>query len=416
MSPVEHPARVVPVHLPGRLTASASLVLARGAAWDPPGREGAARTWALLLRRGGGHADPDAFETALEELGSSLTVQVTWQSVRLTLDSTPDRLADALALTTKTLRRLNPDKDSASALAARRRTALASLRRGSTGPSGPFPESALFPESRYGHGLDGDAESAARIDGAVLRAFHDAALSAPRTLVIAGDLGKTDVEHIVASVLLPDVPDGAPAAVLPGRDAALRHPPRPLTVVERPGRGSCTVTVGVRASAQGGVPLLLEAARRLLAANPSARLTRALRGPAAMTYALHSTTWHDERVCCLKLRFDVAARQAPAAVRTVLDELFDFADREPAESELREVLEACRHGAAASGDPAAVAATLPLPWTEESGPDGMAGLTPELFVRSVAQLAVPERTAVVVEGQLGDHAEELRLAAGRLSP
>ncbi|WP_095757813.1 insulinase family protein [Streptomyces xinghaiensis] len=420
--------RLVPVHLPGRLTASASLLLRHGAGADPPGREGTGSTWAVLLRRDGGAGERGArecFETGLEELGTTLTLSLGWQAVRLTLDSTPDCLADALALLARVLGAFRPTPQEVRALARHRGRALAAARRAPGGSAGPLLDAALFPGSRYGRGMAGDAGSAARVDADAVHAFHRGVLSAPRDLVVAADLARVDLRALVRACPSP-APETAAERLHRGSSEPGRPSPadnfaarvRPLTLRRRTGGGGCVVMLGVRATARDDAPLILEIARRLLVATASSRLSRALRDASALAYSVHGELWQDGGVCSLRLRFEVAqALVAPAAV-TALGELFGLAAGEVDADDLRSTVEAYRRDSAATtGSPAAVAAAgaVSPAVPAEHPPEG---LTPDRFRARAAELLAPERVAVVVDGALHGP-EEIRravTAAARRDP
>lgn len=386
---------LIPVHLPGRLSASAALLLHHGAMADPVDREGTADTWAVLFRRDGTPREQETgegLEVALEELGTTLTLEVGWRTIRIRLDSTPEHLTGAFALLSRALDVFRPEAREVRALALRRGQALAAARQAPGGSAGPLLDAALFPESRYGCRTDGSALT--RVDAEAVGGFHQGVLRAPRDLVVAADLARVDLRTLVRSGSSP-APGPHPAVAEEPETAAGRV--RPLTLRRGTGAGTCVVMIGVRAAVNGDAPLFLEIARRLLAGTASSRLSRALRDFSALAYAVHSEVRQDGAVCALRFRFSVASSQAPSAVATALGELFGLRARQLDADDLRGAVETYpRDG---TGSPAAVAATH---GTHVARP--AVDPTTAQFRAAVGELVRPEGVAVVVDGALHEAA------------
>ncbi|MEU9091596.1 insulinase family protein [Streptomyces sp. NPDC048428] len=421
-SPVTPPAaparlrtQLVPVHLPGRLTAVAHLVLHIGKTGGPPVPEASARVWAMLLRRGGGWYGGTSVEDGLEDLGTTLTVDVDRHAIRCVLRSTPELLADALALLARTVEAFAPTADEIDAFVSRWHRARTAVRRTHGDPSGSLLNAALFPPGEDPRTRDSTAQATdtpETIDAETVRALHRRVQNAPRDLVIAADLARVDLRALVRSAPAPArAPHSAPApSDRPAYTPEPIGPPKALTVRRGAAGSPCVVMIGIRAPDGTGDLACLELARLLLTATPSSRLTRTLRESSGLAYAVHGDIVHEGPLSALRFRFEVPAEQAPQAAIEALDVVFGLATRAPCEEDLREAVQAHRWDGAGWGSPAAAAsagASRATPAAERPAGGGpLAGrrfteVTPDDFLRAATELIEPERVAVVIDGAAG---------------
>ncbi|MFE5792794.1 insulinase family protein [Streptomyces sp. NPDC056503] len=412
-APVRLRTRLLPVHLPGRLTAVAHLVLHLRTTDDPPVPEAVARLWALLLRRGGGWCGGVSVEDGLEDLGTILTVDVDRHAVGIVLRSTPELLADALALLTRTVEAFAPTADEVDALVGRRLRARTAVRRTHGDPPGALLDAALFPRDGDHRTRDGATEATDASEAETVLSFHRRVRNAPRDLVVAADLSRVDLRSVVRSAPAP-LRAARPASAAPGGRARPPEevgPPEALTVRRGSAGSPCVVMIGVRAP-DGAVDLAwLGLAGLLLTATPASLLTRTLRASSGLAYAVHADLVHEGPRSALRLRFEVPAEHAPRAAVEALDVVLGLAARAPGEEDLRDAVRAHRWDGAGWGSPAAVAAARAARATptgeRPSGGDPFAGRrsaepTPDDFRRAAARLMGPERTAVVVDGATVD--------------
>ncbi|MFF2779583.1 insulinase family protein [Streptomyces sp. NPDC058052] len=411
--------RLVPVHLPGRLTAVAHLVLHVGAEDGPPVPEDTARVWSMLLRRGGAWCGEVTVEDALEDVGTTLTVDADRHTVRCVLRSTPDLLADALALLARTVEAFDPTDDEVGAFVSRWRRARAAAGRARGAPPVSLLDLALFPHHGVRPPRNDTAETTAlatgaapsgsgTIDARTIRALHRRVRSAPRDLVVAADLTRVDLRTLARSAPAPDARRTAPVpAAGPARTPEPFGPPKALTVRRRAAGSPCVVMIGVRAPDGTGDLAGLELARLLLTATPSSRLTRTLRETTGLAYAVHGDLVHRGPSSALRLRFEVPAAQAPRAAAEALDVVLGLTARAPSEEDLREAVRARRQDGTESGSPAAAAAARAAGTAARPRAGGVpfAGhrvleLAPDALLRAASDLIKPERVAVVVDGAL----------------
>ncbi|WP_151775380.1 M16 family metallopeptidase [Streptomyces abyssomicinicus] len=422
--------RTVPVHLPGRLSAAACVVLHHGTAGDPQGQEDTARAWVTLLRRGSGHAADQNLEAGLERIGTTFAADAGAASTRLVLSSTPEHLADALALLSRTLTSFTPRSEEILPFLHRWNRALAAARAAPGGSAGVLLRRALFPGDRSSQREPREGAPEAGVDADAVLAFHRTVLGASRDLVVAADLTRVDLEALVRR-LAPPSPDG-PARTSPrsasasgSRSGAVEAargavPVRPLTLRPSTGRSAaCVIMIGLRGESGGDAAPQLAVARELLAGSASSRLARTLRDAHGLAYAVHCDVQDDGAACALRLRFEVAPSRAPEAVALALDELFRLAEQEVEEEEFAEAWRVCRREDAMSGSPAAVAAARPVPAPGPAAPGqaapGQAGVTPAAYRRAMGRLVRPDRVAVVVDGAL-DGADRVAQAVLEAAP
>ncbi|MET8578908.1 insulinase family protein [Streptomyces sp. NPDC005012] len=421
--------RLVPVHLPGRLSAAACLVLHHGTAGNPLGQEDTARAWTTLLRRGSGDAAEQNLEAGLERLGTTFAADAGAVSTRLVLSSTPDDLEDALALLSRTLTSFTPRTEDVLPFLHRWNRALAAARAAPGGSAGVLLRRALFPGDRTPHPEPREGAPEEGVDVDAVLAFHRTVLGAPRDLVVAADLNRVDLDAL-ARRLVPPPPDGSARTSPwsargsgPVAAAGTAVPVRPLTLRPSTGRsGACVIMVGLRAESRGDATQHLAVARELLAGSASSRLARTLRDAHGLAYAVHGDVQDDGAACVLRLRFEVAPSRAPEAVALALHELFRLAGQEVEDEELAEAWRGCRREDATSGSPAAVAvvaAARSAPPPTPTGPapagpapagpapagpapagPGQAGVTPAAYRRAMGRLVRADRVAAVVDGAL----------------
>ncbi|MER5280028.1 insulinase family protein [Streptomyces sp. NPDC002809] len=417
-APTRLRTQLVPIHLQGRLTAVAHLVLHIGTTDGPPVPEATARIWAMLLRRGGGRDGGTSIEDGLEDLGTTLTVDADRHAIRCVLRSTPDLLADALALLARTVEAFAPTADEIDMFVSRWHRARTAVRRTHGDPSASLLNAALFPPGEDRRTRDSTAQATTApetIDAETVRTFHRRVQNAPRDLVIAADLARVDLRALARSAPAPvHAPHSTPApSDRPAYTSKPIGPPKALTVRRGAAGSPCVVMIGIRAPEDKGDLGCLELARLLLTATPSSRLTRTLRESSGLAYAVHGDIVHEGPLSALRFRFEAPAEQAPQAAVEALEVVFGLATRAPREEDLREAVQAHLWDRAEWGSPAAAAAAGASRATSaperRSGAGPFAGITPDDFLQAVTELIEPERVAVVVDGA-ADGAEAVAAA------
>ncbi len=279
------------------------LVLRGGSTHDPAGREGLARLYARLVRRGtarrvlaSGDIIParsaDALDEAIESLGASLTMDVTPSAIRLHGSVIRRNLEPffAIAASLLTSPALRP-KD----LAFVRREALAELVAQLDSDrwlaSRAFRH-ALFGAHPYGRPTTGTPRSLAAISLAEIRAFHEARVRSGSVVVaFAGDVTAADARSLLERHLA-GLPSGRAAE--PALEDAAPRAGTHVVVVDKPDRTQTQLfigTLGVRMGEPSFYPLLV--ANTVFGGTFSARLVSEVRSKRGWSYSAQSRLYAD---------------------------------------------------------------------------------------------------------------------------
>ena len=317
---------------------SLGISLRRGAASVEPDRAGLAGFTAELMKRGAGDRDSLELASAIDALGSVLSVRANWDSVTaqiwgLTrdLDSMLGILADVV---------LRPRFDDDEAIRARGEL-LAALERATDDPhylERRFASVALYSGLRAGLPLSGSPETVAVLDSAAARDFH-ARMFVPNNAILfaSGDLDAGELLDRVGAAfgawLAGEIPDAGPPLPAPVPTA------RRILIVDRPDLTQTRITLAHEGIARTdpnrvAASLLNEA---IGGSGFSSRLMQRVRAEAGLTYGVSSG---------FSLRRDggtfvVATFTRVAEVRRVIDlllaELVRARREPPAGSELEEM-------------------------------------------------------------------------------
>ncbi len=308
---------------------SLGISLRRGAASVEPDRAGLAGFTTELMKRGAGDRDSLALASAIDALGSVLSVRADWDSITaqiwgLTgdLDSMLEILADVV---------LRPRFDDDEAIRTRGEL-LASLERASDNPhhlERRFASLALYPGLRVGLPLSGSPEAVAALDSAAARDFH-ARMFVPNNAIFfaSGDLDADALLDRVGAVfgawLAGEIPDVGPAFSAPTPTA------RRVLVVDRPNLTQTRITLAHEGIARTDPDRIAASLlnKAIGGSGFSSRLMQRVRADAGLTYGVSSG---------FSLRrgggtFAVATFTRVAEVRRVIDLLLaelERARREP---------------------------------------------------------------------------------------
>jgi zinc protease len=270
-----------------RLTLGVSL--RRGAASVGPDRAGLAGFTADLMKRGAGDRDAPTLAAAVDEIGSSLSVNASWDSITtqvwgLTRDR--DFLLEILADVV-----LKPQFADEEAERARSET-LAAFERAKADAhylETRFTAQALYRNERAGFPLAGAPETVEALDAALAREFY-ARMFVPNNAVLfaAGDV---DAEELLERVgeAFGAWPAGPIADVGP-RLPAPTPTERRILVVDRPEAVQTRITLAhegiARTSSDRIAASLLNSV--IGGSGFSSRLTKTLRADAGLTYGVGS--------------------------------------------------------------------------------------------------------------------------------
>jgi zinc protease len=278
---------VVAAHLPGHRLAVATLLLDAGAGREPAGREGLAGVLAKALEEGTASRDSTAYALALEGLGTELFVSADWDSFRVGVQVSTDRLAAAVELLAEAVR--TPRLDPADVERVRDDEATA-LRMYWANP-GPRADAALRADlfgadQRHGRPMGGDPDSVAAVTVADVVEFHRDWLTRPGTLLVAGDLDLIDLDALGAAAF--GAASGQSPPVDPPLPVSLRDQRR-IILVDRPGAVQSALRLGHPAPHRAHpdyVPMSL--ASTVLGGAFTSRLNHLIREVRGYTYGIRS--------------------------------------------------------------------------------------------------------------------------------
>jgi zinc protease len=279
------------------------LVLRGGSTHDPVGREGLARLYGRLVRRGtarrvlsSGDVIParsaDALDEAIESLGAALSIEVTPSAIRLHGSVIRRNLEPlfAIAASLLTSPALRP-KDLAFVRREAQAELVAQLDSDRWLASRAFRH-ALFGAHPYARPTTGTPRSLEAITLAELRAFHQARVRSGSVVVaLAGDVTASDARALVERHLA-DLPHGrAPEpAIADATPRAGTH----VVIVDKPDRTQTQLflgTLGVRMGDPSFYPLLV--ANTVFGGTFSARLVAEVRSKRGWSYSAQSRLYAD---------------------------------------------------------------------------------------------------------------------------
>lgn len=309
--------RVVAAHLPGQNLAVAVLLLDGGAAREPVGKEGLGAVLAKALEEGTAQRDATTYALAIEALGTELVTGLDWDSFQVSVQVPVDRLTVAVELLAEAVR--TPRLDPGDVRRVRDDEATA-LRMDWANP-GPRADAVLRADlfgmdNRWGRPLYGDPASVAALDVEDVTVFHSEWFIRPGTLVVAGDLDRTDLDALGRTAFAGTgggpVERGGPVAVPPRAG-------RKVILVDRPGSVQSTLRLGHPAPHRAHpdhVPMTL--AGTVLGGAFTSRLNHLIREVRGYTYGIRGDFASARRFGRFAVTSGVqTAVTAPALVETV---------------------------------------------------------------------------------------------------
>jgi len=318
---------------------SLGISLRRGAASVEPDRAGLADFTAELMKRGAGDRDSLELASAIDALGSVLSVQAGWDSVTAQILGLTRDLDTLLGILGDVVLRPRFDEDEA---VRARGELLAAIERATVDPhylERRFAAAALYPNLRAGLPLSGSPETVARLDSVVAREFH-AQMFVPNNAILfaSGDLDPLELLDRVGATFgawpAGEIPDVGPPRPAPTPTA------RRILVVDRPDLTQTRITLahdGIsRTNPDRIAASLLSDA--LGGSGFSSRLMQRVRADAGLTYGVSSG---------FRLRrgggtFTIATFTRVAEVRRVIDLLLTEFARARVEPPMGSELEAMR--------------------------------------------------------------------------
>ena len=266
-----------------------SLSVRRGGAMIGLDRAGLAAFTAEVMERGAGERDALALAQAVDEIGASLLVSSSWDSMRVhvsglsrDLDALMEILADVA---------LRPRFDAGEAKKARDET-LASLEKAKDDPGTLahwYAARALFDGHRYGIPLAGEPATVARLDADAARRLHERVFLPNNAVFSAsGDVAADDILERAGRALGAWQPGDIPDAGAPTPSET--PPTRTVLVVDRPDLVQARIVVahdGIARTDPERVPAAIMNSV-LGGSGFSSRLVSSVRAEAGLTYGVYS--------------------------------------------------------------------------------------------------------------------------------
>jgi predicted Zn-dependent peptidase len=193
--------RLLAVDLPGKLLASACLLVDLPSDADPAGREGLALMAARSLTEGTVDRSAEALADALASQGASLDACASDDGLRVTLTVPASRLPHALPLLADVVQQPAFPRSDVERVLRQRLAAIAHERDSPPQRAGlELPTLIWDAGCRAARPVGGDAQSIGRLTPEQIAAAWSArSSSATSTMVLAGDLGAIDVEGLAST-------------------------------------------------------------------------------------------------------------------------------------------------------------------------------------------------------------------------
>lgn len=316
---------------------SFGLAVRRGTAIERPGEEGVAVLCAELMQRGAGDRDALQMANAVDEMGATLGIGASWDSIRIRASGLA-RDADTLLqiVSDVTLRPRFDEHETEKA----RDEQLADLASGLDHPRTLLNWQlgrTLYPGHRYGVPLAGRPEAVRQLNAADVRSFYQSVFHPNNAIFYAtGDFDSgvllARVERALGAWVSGSVPE--PVAAPPPRVPEARR----VVVLDRPDMVQVQIAVaheGLQRTDLRRIPASL--LNNVLGGSGfSSRLTVRIRSDAGLTYGIHSGFSLRRRPG----RFGIATSTRVDQVRPALDLLLEEVrairnQRPPSEDELR---------------------------------------------------------------------------------
>jgi zinc protease len=308
---------------------SLGINLRRGAASVGPDRAGLADFTTELMKRGAGDRDSLELASAVDALGSGLSVRASWDSIAAEIWGLTRDLDSMLGILADVVLRPRFDEDEA---IRTRGELLASIERATDDPhflERRFTSVALYSGLRAGLPLSGSPETLAALDSAAARDFH-ARMFVPNNAIFfaSGDLDAAELLERVGAAFgswpAGEIPDAGPPLPAPIPTA------RRILIVDRPDLTQTRITLAHEGISRTDPDRLAASLlnQAIGGSGFSSRLMQRVRADAGLTYGVSSR---------FNLRrgggsFVVSTFTRVAEVRRVIDLLlaeFERARREP---------------------------------------------------------------------------------------
>lgn len=393
----------------------------RGAGDEALSDAGLSSLMAELMERGAGERTALELAAAVDDLGASLSVSATWDSVNaavsgLTLDL--DALFGVLA---DVVLRPRFDADEVERVRAQH---LAGLEQSRDEPEtlvawGLYD--ALYRGHRYGLPVEGSPESVTALGADEIRAHHDRVFTPGNCIVFAvGDVDAADIERRTLAAFgdWPEVDPLTVGAPPPATTPAAMK----VFVVDRPDLGQAQIAIGHEGIARADerrIPVQL--LNTVLGSGGfSSRLMARVRAAEGLTYSVGSSFGERRHPGPFAIRTFTRVPEVGRVVALLLEEMGRMASEPPDTDELGRA-QSLRTGSfglglETSGAVASSLVGLDVYGLPEDSLDTyrrrIRAVAPEAVARAASELLHPDRVAIVAVGP----AEEIRAQLEAFGP
>jgi predicted Zn-dependent peptidase len=218
-----------------------TLLVRRGAADDPPGKEGLAAISVDMLDEGSGNRSAIEIHEALARVGAQLDSDIGSDAAVLTITALSRFAGPALQLFADMVARPSLSEVDFERVRQLRLHRLTQLRDMPGAVADRAFVKLLYGEHPYGHTPLGSERSLSSMNVEDVRAFHQTMIRpAEATLVVSGDCEHEDIERLAAAAF--DSWSGSFNGALPAMTALPR--PGRLNVIARPGAPQSELRIG----------------------------------------------------------------------------------------------------------------------------------------------------------------------------
>jgi zinc protease len=310
------------------------LIIGMGAHWDPEGKEGTARLAARMLRMGTKKRSASEFESAIDGMGASLSIDVAFSVLRVHASVIRRSLPALLDLLGEMLTSPALREDD---LGLVRRETLAdftSQRDNDRWLAARGLRSHLFGSHPYGRSAAGTEHSIEKIErGDIARFLEQALVGGNLVLGVAGDVRSKDLRPMVERAFGKIRAGSTPKTPVP--EVRVEVPGRRVLIVDKPERTQTQIYVGsfgIRLRDPDFYPL--QVANSAFGGTFSSRLVQEVRDKRGWSYSANARLSADEQRDTWSLYSHPSVENAPACIALQLELIEAFVAKGVTQKEL----------------------------------------------------------------------------------
>jgi len=320
---------------------SVTIALPAGAASDPPDRPGLAHLTADMLDEGAGDLDAIALSAAINDLGTSLSIETGMDASTVSMTVLKGNFPRAIRILSDVVARPRMEARDFKRVSDLWINGLEQRQDDPDEVARVVIGAALYgARTPYGHPRDGYAADARKVKLADVKTFHASQWRPDRAVaVVVGDVTRAEVESALAATLESWKASAKPAPSAPDLSSLVPAARRPrLIVVDRADAPQSVIAV-VRDGVSAGSPEapLLDLVNTALGGSFTSRLNQNLREDKHWTYGAFTAFTHPRGQGAFVARSSVFVEVTGKALKEMLGELENMAARGMTEEELSKV-------------------------------------------------------------------------------